>query len=152
MLALNVAHVNGFVSEWLLLGARYAFSECIGRFVSSSSAESACTFTKTWKGGKYCKRYEAEEMFGTVMLFLDVRAPLAGRSLAYSRRDQAVPRIGGDAAGPMPLRRFYGTRWVPVAKSELPARSLAAVAADEEGNLLVHGGAVGNAKELPWVG
>jgi hypothetical protein len=68
--------------------------------------------------------------------------PLAGHVLVYSARERSVLVVGGDAAGPRPLYQLAGTEWVPLPGSELPARSLPAVAADAHGNLLMHGGAV----------
>ena len=72
--------------------------------------------------------------------------PMAGHALVYSPREKAVLAVGGDAAGAMPLMRLNGGTWMPIKNSELSARSLAAVANDSEGNILVHGGAVGTAK------
>lgn len=68
---------------------------------------------------------------------------MAGHSLVYSARDKAVLMIAGDDAGPIPIYKLSSGKWKKVPGSDLSARSLAAVAADDEGNVLVHGGAVG---------
>lgn len=70
--------------------------------------------------------------------------PLAGHSLVYSARNKAVLLIGGDAAEMRPVYKLEGASWVALPNSSLPARSLAAVAADPAGNVLMHGGAVGH--------
>ena len=76
------------------------------------------------------------------LLQTDASEALAGHALVYSARERAVLRIGGDALGARPILRLSGSAWVPLPGSEMPARSLPAVAADAEGNLLLHGGAV----------
>lgn len=83
-------------------------------------------------------------MLFAFLLQLAQTAPngLAGHALVYSARDRAVLLVGGDAAGERPLYRLSGAAWVPVPGSELAARTLPAVAADDQGNLLMHGGAV----------
>lgn len=73
--------------------------------------------------------------------------PLAGHVLVYGSREHCVLRIGGDAVGAQPIARLEGAEWVPVPGSELPVRSLPAVAIDETGDVLMHGGAVGQARE-----
>lgn len=73
-------------------------------------------------------------------------SPLAGHTLVYSARERCVLRIGGDAAGPQAIQRLVGAGWIPIPGSELPARSLPAVAVDEQGDVLMHGGAVGHAR------
>lgn len=67
---------------------------------------------------------------------------LAGHALVYSARDKCVLLIGGDAAGATPMYRLAGSAWTAVPGSELPSRSLPAAAADERGDVLLHGGAV----------
>lgn len=62
--------------------------------------------------------------------------------LVYSAREKGVLLIGGGVAGAPPIWRLDGSEWVPVPGSELPSRSLPAVAADGQGNVLLHGGAV----------
>jgi len=84
----------------------------------------------------------------SLALFLGlVQAPLApgelaGHALVYSAREKSVLLIGGEAAGATPIYRLDGSGWTPVPGSELPSRSLPAVAADQRGNVLLHGGAV----------
>jgi hypothetical protein len=82
-----------------------------------------------------------------VLLLGLVQAPLApgelaGHALVYSAREKCVLRIGGDAAGALPIYRLEEDKWTPVPGSELPSRTLPAVAADERGNVLLHGGSV----------
>lgn len=72
--------------------------------------------------------------------------PMAGHSLVYSARDRSVLLIDGDAAGPRPMYSWTKKGWSAIPGSELPARSLAGVAADDQGNILVHGGAIGTEK------
>src|SRR5262245_25170662 len=68
--------------------------------------------------------------------------PLAGHALVYSPRDKNVLLIGGDADGSGRLYRLSEGAWLAIPGSEMPCRSLAAVAADDQGNLLLHGGSV----------
>ena len=80
----------------------------------------------------------------TLALFaLVLSRPLAGHSIVYSARDKTVLLIGGDTVGGLPIYRLKGGAWKAVPNSDFPARSLAAVAADEAGNVLVNGGAIG---------
>lgn len=81
-------------------------------------------------------------LFLTLFQTGDASEALAGHVLVWSAREKAVLRVGGDAAGARPLHRLVVARWEALPGSELPSRSLAAVAADVEGNLLLHGGSV----------
>ncbi|HEX6882979.1 MAG TPA: WD40 repeat domain-containing protein [Planctomycetota bacterium] len=81
----------------------------------------------------------------TLLLLAQVATPgepLAGAALVYGPRERCVLLVGGDADGARPLLRLDQGAWKPIPGSELPSRSLAAVAADAEGNLLLHGGSV----------
>jgi len=71
---------------------------------------------------------------------------LAGHVLVYSARERAVLLIGGDAVGTRPIYELAGKSWTALPGSELPVRTLPAVAADEEGDLLMHGGSLGIAR------
>ncbi|MEQ1936043.1 MAG: hypothetical protein ABL962_19485, partial [Fimbriimonadaceae bacterium] len=72
--------------------------------------------------------------------------PLAGHAMVYSEASHSVLMFGGDASGKAPLYSWQDAKWVPVAGSELPIRSLAATASDTEGNVLVHGGSIATPK------